>query len=129
MFFTQINFIWINVPQIALAYSENPNSICLRIQKLFKKQWRTFLKKSDISNSVYFSQTMTQMDQGYNYPRRISICKLMVLYTLSCLLHRHKCFIVFYCPMSLQSKLMRQSISSDSYHLVFLVYHQDWTHV
>ena len=32
-----MNFIWINVPQIALAYSENPNSICLSIQKLFKK--------------------------------------------------------------------------------------------
>ena len=44
-----MNFIWINVPQIALAYSENPNSICLSIQKLFKKQWRTLLKKSDIS--------------------------------------------------------------------------------
>ena len=53
VFFTLMNFIWINVPQIALAYSENPNSICLSIQKLFKKQWRTFLKKSDISH-VFF---------------------------------------------------------------------------
>ena len=42
VFFTLMNFIWINVPHIALAYSENPNSICLSIQKLFKKQWRTF---------------------------------------------------------------------------------------
>ena len=44
-----MNFIWINVPQIALAYSENHNSLCLSIQKIFKKQWRTLLKKSDIS--------------------------------------------------------------------------------
>ena len=36
-------------PQVALAYRENPNSICLSVQKLFKKQWRMFLKKSDIS--------------------------------------------------------------------------------
>ena len=44
-----MNFIWINVPQVALVYSENPNSIYLTIQKLFKRQWRTFEKEFDIS--------------------------------------------------------------------------------
>ena len=49
MFVISMNLMWINIPQYALTYGENPNSICLSIQKLFKKQWRTFLKRLDIS--------------------------------------------------------------------------------
>ena len=57
-FFTLMNFIWINVLQIALAYNENPNSICLSIQKLFKKQWRTsFFKIRRYIHSTTFHET------------------------------------------------------------------------
>ena len=49
-----MNLMWINVPRCALTYGENPNLICLSIQKLFKKQWRTFLKKLDISLLNYY---------------------------------------------------------------------------
>ena len=97
-----MNFIWINVPQIALAYSENPNSIYLSIQKLFKTQWRTFLKKYDINsskvtvvfgNDKYFSFKMVIFLIFFSHLISMNI-ELVMIITNFRLISRENCYVL-----------------------------------
>ena len=72
-----MNFIWINVTQIALAYTENPNSIYLSIQKLFKKQWRTFLKNPTLVNETKIVRSMNSKTKEETDPTLVNETKIV----------------------------------------------------